>query len=177
MFAVVLAYGSSSAPACQTSCDDAVDRTPEVFDGGQTDASGTLYQSADWQGRYLKFPPRRVFEFVHHLRQTPFIVMPYVAFSPCPYAPEGTCADDKHPAKQSAPAAGDLAPITAVNETSFRVTNNTCETFYLRVTAYAGNFEAAGGSTSLDDDAGGNGAGGNDASSNDASGNGGAGGT
>jgi hypothetical protein len=137
-----LALGSSGAPGCRTSCDDA-DPTVEQFSGGQVDASGTSYQSTNFDGHYLKFPPKKVYEFTHHLRAKPFIVVPYVAFSACPYLPRGTCPDDDEPSGQAAVAAGDLAPITQVNATSFRVTNNTCETFYLRVAAYAGSFAEA----------------------------------
>lgn len=141
---VALAFGASGAPGCRTSCDDAVDSKPDPFSGGQTDPSGSSYQSANWDGHYLKFPPRKVYEFTHHLRAAPFLVVPYVAFSACPYSPRGTCPDDDSPSGQAAVAAGDLAPITQVNETSFRVTNNTCETFYLRVAAYAGSFAEPG---------------------------------
>lgn len=139
--ATALTFGASAAPGCKTSCDDAVDSTPKTFDGGMIDASGTSYQSAPWSGPFLEFPPSRVYEVRHHLRSTPFIVVPYVAF--------GSTGE-------AALAAGDLAPITDVNETSFRVTNTTCETFYLRVTAYAGDFagSSAGGAAGLDENAG-----------------------
>lgn len=142
VFAALL-LGASGAPGCRTSCDDAVDSTPDVFSDGLTDASGMSYQSAPWDGRFLKFPPRKVYEFTHHLRAAPVLVVPYVAFSPCPYAARGTCPDDDSPSEQSAVGAGDLAPITQVNAESFRVTNNTCETLYLRVAAYAGNYSQA----------------------------------
>ena len=138
-----LALGSSGAPGCRTSCDDAVDSTPELYSGGQTDATGSSYQSSSWEGHFLKFPPHKVYEFPHHLRAAPFLVVPYVSFSACPYADRGTCSDDDSPSGEAAVAAGDLAPITQVNETSFQVTNNTCETFYLRVAAYAGSFTEA----------------------------------
>jgi hypothetical protein len=131
LFAVAMAFASSGASGCRTSCDDAVGSTPEPFEGGRTDATGTVYESAPFAGPLLKLPPQKVYRFTHHLRAAPVAVVPYVSFD--------------EDGKEFAVGAGDLAPVSDVNDTSFRVTNNTCETFYLRVAAYTGDFAPAEG--------------------------------
>jgi hypothetical protein len=85
----------------------------------------------------LKFAPQKKYVFEHHLRATPTTVMTYLGFSPCPLAPQGTCSDDDAPSGEVAAGAGDVSVISDIDEQSFSVRNNTCETFYLRVTAWA----------------------------------------
>ena len=114
---------------------------------------GLLFVLTEWlPGRY------RVRMITLLVLSTPVSIMPYVAFSACPYAPKGSCQDDDSPANQSAPASGDLAPITFVSRETFRVTNNTCETFYLRVTAHAADFSGGAGNAVSDETAGAGGA-------------------
>lgn len=122
--------------SCRTSCDNA-DREPTIVKDGLTNSARTVYESATWDGRYVKFAPEKRLVFEHGLRAIPFQITTYAAFSPCPLASPGTCLDDPNPAGEVAESAGDIAPISDVTEQSFTVHNGTCETFYLRVAAQA----------------------------------------
>ncbi|MGC4087052.1 MAG: hypothetical protein QM756_03950 [Polyangiaceae bacterium] len=93
-----------------------------------------------------------MFEFSHHLRATPTLVLPYVAFSRCPFASASTCPKESDRGlREAALAAGDLAKITDVGRETFKVTNNTCQTLYLRVAAQVSDFGGSGGAGSSDD--------------------------
>jgi len=122
--------------SCKTSCDDA-DTTKTTVTDGIRNSSLTVYESAAWDGRYLEFRPEKELVFKHGLRAVPFNITSYVGFSPCPLARPNVCSDDLEPSGEVAEAAGDLSPISDVTEQSFTIRNNTCETFYLRVTAEA----------------------------------------
>lgn len=125
-----------SSWSCKTSCDDADASTTTVVDG-TTNQALTIYESAPWDGHYLKFEPQKKLVFLHGLRAVPFNVTAYIAFSPCPLAKPGSCVDDLDPSAEVAVGAGDVSPLSDITEKSFTVSNNTCETFYLRVTAQA----------------------------------------
>lgn len=122
--------------SCKTSCDNADTTATTVTDGIRNSAL-TVYESAAWDGRYVEFRPQKKLVFEHGLQAIPFNITTYVGFSPCPLAQPGTCSDDPEPSGEVAEAAGDLSPISDVTEQSFTIRNNTCETFYLRVTAEA----------------------------------------
>lgn len=135
-FWVASVFGIAVLVSCKTSCDDG-DGSVEVVRDGLVDSARTVYQSVPWDGRYHAFPPQKRLEFEHGLGRVPFDVSPYVAFSPCPLAPPGTCHDDPDPSGEVAQPAGDLFVIYAMDARSFTVRNSTCETFYLRVVALA----------------------------------------
>jgi hypothetical protein len=122
--------------ACNTSCDEE-DRVATLVTDGTTNSARTVYESASWDGRYLEFRPGKSLVFEHGLQMTPFAVLTYVAFSPCPLAPAGSCPDDDAPSGEVAESAGNIAPISDVDSETFTVRNKTCEKFYLRVTAQA----------------------------------------
>jgi hypothetical protein len=122
--------------ACNTSCDDEDPVATRVSDG-TTNSARTVYESASWDGHYLQFRPGKSLVFEHRLQMTPFDISTFVAFSPCPLAPAGSCPDDDAPSGEVAESAGNIAPISDVNWETFTVTNKTCETFHLRVTAQA----------------------------------------
>lgn len=122
--------------SCKTSCDNADASVTTVTDGIRN-STLTVYESAAWDGHYLEFRPQKELVFNHGLRTIPFNITTYVGFSPCPLAKRGVCSDDPEPSAEVAEGAGDLSPISDVNEQSFTIRNNTCETFYLRVTAEA----------------------------------------
>lgn len=82
-----------------------------------------VWESAPWEGApWLSFPPRTTLVLEHTLGRAPRAVWVYLAFDP-----EGT---------EPALAAGDLARISAVSETSVSVRNDTNAGFYCRVVAF-----------------------------------------
>lgn len=127
---------STCAVSCGSSCGDA-DAEPSHVTDGIRNSARTTYQSSGFNDPYLWFPPQKELVFQHGLVAEPFDVNTYVGFSPCPLAEPGSCPDDPSPSGEVAESAGDISPISDVNERSFTVRNRTCQTFYLRVTAQA----------------------------------------
>jgi hypothetical protein len=140
---------SGVGPGCKTSCDngDDSDDPPVVYDGGSRDEALTYYESDSWDGRYLRFPPQRTYDFVHGLGRPPTAVMSYVGFSETPLGTNGN--------GNVSIAAGNEVIIEWVDDSIIRVRNDTCETFYLRVVALGPNDAA----TDIDSNAAGGGAG------------------
>lgn len=116
-----------SGPSCATSCDDAVRDPPEAVTDGTTDDSGSFYESAPWEGAYLKFPPQKRYDFMHGLGDTPDLIQVYVGFTKTPLGDDGQ--------GNISLAVGNEAIIEEVNDEYVRVRNDTCETFYVRLVA------------------------------------------
>ncbi|HYO96566.1 MAG TPA: hypothetical protein VER33_18765 [Polyangiaceae bacterium] len=120
---LVLGAGGSG---CRSSCDNAVSGdSEELVETGRTSADGTVYESSPWDGVYLKFPPEKRYTFPHGLSGTPSVFNSYVSFWEEPLAN----------GQEVSESAGNQVLIEGATATHFTVSNDTCETFYLRVTA------------------------------------------
>jgi hypothetical protein len=107
------------AAGCDTSCDTGEDSAvPVRFTEGQTDPTGTYYETNSFDGQYLHFPPGRRYELIHGLGRAPLNVDVYLAFH-------------EYPA-QTARAAGNEAVIERMDVEAVHVRNDTCAEFYLR---------------------------------------------
>jgi hypothetical protein len=113
-------------PGCKTSCDDDEEGDAEVVTTGTTDATRSVYESAPWAGKYLRFRPDKRYSFVHGLRGTPSVVQAWVGFDEQPLS--------NYPGNISE-AAGNEAIIESVTAERVQIRNDTCETFYLRLVA------------------------------------------
>jgi hypothetical protein len=116
-----------SGSGCQTSCSNAETGGPEEFHGGSTDATGSVYESAPWNGNYLLFRPQKRYQLFHGLRGTPSVVQAWLGFSSAPLGGAGR--------GNISEGAGNEAIVEAVNDQFVVLRNDTCETFYLRVVA------------------------------------------
>jgi hypothetical protein len=129
---VLVPISGSAGLGCDTSCDDGGDKSDPavVYEGGSTDDALSYYESDSWDGPYLKFPPQRTYDFHHGLGRRPYAVLSYVGFSESPLRDgNGNISE----------AAGNEVIIEWVDEQVVRVRNDTCETFYLRLVALAGD--------------------------------------
>jgi hypothetical protein len=117
--------------ACGTSCDREGDDEDILFKGGSVNASGTFYESSDWDGPLLHFPTGRRYKLVHFLRSLPQLVQTYVAFEERP--------------DNLSESAGNQAVIESVDDTVIQVRNDTCAEFFLRVVATASGEPLDGG--------------------------------
>jgi len=111
---------------CNASGSTAAKAPIVVADGEST---GTLYESAPWDGDWLFFPPGTVYRFEHGLGTEHIVVQAYVAFERRPF--EGD------PPPGAAQSAGDLSLLEAVTADTFDLRNNTCAELYLRAVAIA----------------------------------------
>jgi hypothetical protein len=111
--------------SCETSCDIG-DGEPVRFAGGEV--IDNFYQTSDFDGPLVYFPPDRRLDIVHGLGTRDLDVAIYVSFEE-----RGSGAGHV----QAAPAAGNQAVIEHVDEERVRVHNDTCAEFYLRLTARA----------------------------------------
>jgi hypothetical protein len=111
--------------SCETSCDIG-DGEPVRFAGGEV--IGNFYQTSDFGGPLVYFPPDRRLDIVHGLGTRDLDVTVYVSFEE-----RGSDAGRV----QAAPAAGNQAVIEHVDEERVRVHNDTCAEYYLRLTATA----------------------------------------
>ncbi len=122
VFAALVAFGPS---ACKTSCsDNDADLADEEYFDGITDSSGSVYQSTLWNAPFLEFRPQKKYVFHHGLRGIPNVIQVYVGFTPNPLANANV-----------AEAAGNIAIVERVDENVVKVRNDTCQRFYMRLTA------------------------------------------
>ena len=54
--------------SCKTTCSDPEGDDYEAIHSGTTDATRSVYESAPWRGKYLKFRPNKRYRFFHGLR-------------------------------------------------------------------------------------------------------------
>ncbi len=78
----------------------------------------------------LHFPSGRTYDFEHGLGVCPSWIVPYISFVAEPFAEE-----NRGQLSNAAVAAGNEALIEDCNERTFRIRNDTCAEFYLRVVA------------------------------------------
>lgn len=129
----VLLLVPGAGVACNTSCDDGdgPNAPPVVYEGGTSDPAEGYYESDAWDGGYLRFPPQRTYDLHHGLGRRPGAVMSYVGFDASPLGATGN--------GNVSEAAGNEVIIEWVDDQVIRVRNDTCETLYLRVVAFAPN--------------------------------------
>jgi hypothetical protein len=97
--------------------------SPELANASVNEAG--VWESVPWKGQnapWIEFGPRLTVELEHTLGYEPRVVLVYLAFDP-----EGT---------DPALAAGDLARVVEVTDTTVSVKNDTNATYYIRVVAY-----------------------------------------
>lgn len=89
-------------------------------------AEGAAWESAPWPGEsgsascgWQSFEGRQTYVVTHNRGTVPIVVLPYLSFHP-----DG---------RSSAPSAGDMTRIIAVDETSITLRNNTNENFFLKL--------------------------------------------
>jgi hypothetical protein len=116
----------AQAPGCTTTCSDPESDDPEEFHGGVTDATRSVYESAPWDGKYLKFRTNKSYVIFHGLRGVPSVVQAWVGFDEAPL---------RRVPGNASEAAGNEAIIEGVTDEFVQIRNDTCETFYLRVVA------------------------------------------
>lgn len=109
---------------CSSTCEGVSD-TPIAFLAGITDPTGTVYETSAWDAEYLSFPADRTYDLHHDLRSAPPVVTTYVGFDETPLE-KGTVAE----------SAGNIVVIGPVTDEFIRVHNDTCQHFYLRVSAF-----------------------------------------
>jgi hypothetical protein len=131
---ILTALASALLLSCKTSCDNE-DSSATTITDGTTNESRTSYERRRLGRPFPDIPsPEKVrvraspFQKTHHDHDLPRI-------QPCPLTPTGTCQDDPMPSGEVAAGAGDTSAISSITDRSFTIRNNTCETFYLRVTA------------------------------------------
>jgi hypothetical protein len=112
--------------ACSSSCPRE-DEDARPFNGGNTSADRTVYETNGWHDDFVDFPAGRRLALMHGLAQAPIEVRSYLAFSkdPLPDHGRGVVAE----------SAGNQVLIQNVDEDSVDVRNDTCEHFYLRLVA------------------------------------------
>jgi hypothetical protein len=112
--------------ACSSSCPRE-DEDARPFNGGNTTADRTYYETNAWAEDFIDFPAGRRLSLIHGLAATPIEVRSYLAFDKdaLPKDGRGVVAE----------SAGNQVLIQRVNETSVDVRNDTCEHFYLRLVA------------------------------------------
>jgi hypothetical protein len=138
-------------PGCTTTCSDPEGDEAEDIHSGTTNRARTVYESAPWRGKYLKFRTNKSYRFFHGLRGTPAVVQAWVGFD------EISLHDDG--GGNISEAAGNEAIIESVTAEHVTIRNDTCETFYLRLVASDPIEDVgAGGAPSAGAGAGGNGA-------------------
>lgn len=84
-----------------------------------------VWESVPWSGQeapWLPYPPRITVELEHTLGREPRVVLVYLAFDP--------------EATDPALAAGDLARIVEVTDTTVTVHNDTSGSYFFRVVAF-----------------------------------------
>lgn len=113
-------------PACALPTGDMVVYTadsPELANASVSPEG--VWESVPWSGQdtpWLPFPPRITAELEHTLGREPRVVLVYLAFDP--------------EATEPALAAGDLARVVEVTETTVTVHNDTSGSYFFRVVAY-----------------------------------------
>jgi hypothetical protein len=157
---LLVSLGLTSSTAATLGCSDCsvYGQDPVVYDGGDTNASRTIFQSSAVEAPLLHFPQGRVYEFHHGLGATPVTVDIFVSF--CEQLQSCSKTSDKEKPNNVALSAGNQSLIEAWDDEIIRIRNDTCENnFYVRVVALADpdQVEAAGGQGG-DDGLGGDGA-------------------
>ena len=109
---------------CASTCEG-VSSQPVEFLAGITNEARTEYQSGRWDGEYLSFPANRRFDFVHGLHTVPTTYSSYLGFKPIPLEGDGIVSE----------SAGNMVVLEEMNERIIGVRNDTCQQFYLRLTA------------------------------------------
>jgi hypothetical protein len=131
---------SSLTVAC-SACNP-TGREPIVYSAGRT--VGALYESGGVNEEMLHFPSGRTYDFEHGLGVCPSQITPYISFVAEPFSDES-----RGQLSNVALAAGNEALIEDCNERTFRVRNDTCAEFYLRVVALSAS-PGLGGAGPLD---------------------------
>jgi hypothetical protein len=124
MRARTLAFAALSLVGCGIPSGEMVVYTvdsPELA-SASVSAEG-IWESGPWTGTpWIPFPGRITMQLEHTLGRTPRVVLVYLAFDD-----EGT---------DPALAAGDLARVADVTDTTVTVHNDTSATFFVRVVAF-----------------------------------------
>jgi hypothetical protein len=139
LLASFLTGGSASTMACSP-CSVHGQAAIE-FLGGETNESGTVYQTGAPDGEMLYFPEGRTYDLVHGLGVSPASVDLYVSFRR--ELTQTGDPEDKTAPNNVAPSAGNQAVIEVWNDRIIRVRNDTCAEFYLRAVAIADPDEVA----------------------------------
>ncbi len=109
--------------ACSTSCDNTEDGPAQAI-SADSNSAPDVYESSPWNSEWLRFKPQKRYRFLHGLEGVPTLLQAWVGFDPNPLA--------GHSASEGV---GNIAVWECVNERFVQLRNDTCETFYLRVTA------------------------------------------
>lgn len=136
---------------CESTCPRETEPEPTLYEGGYTNAEGTLYETNRWDEAFVDFPAGRRLALRHGLGTVPAAFRSYVAFKARPF-PE----DETKPGF-AAESAGNQVLLERIDDEFIRVRNDTCEHFYLRLVASADPEEqsGAGGSPATSGGAGG----------------------
>jgi hypothetical protein len=114
---------------CESTCPRETEKVPTPYEDGNTNASGTLYETNAWDEPFVHFPAGRRVALHHGLVETPVQIRSYLAFKECPFP-----ADETEPGFV-AESAGNQVLIERVDDEVVRVRNDTCEEFWLRLVA------------------------------------------
>ncbi len=116
-----------SAAGCNPECGQAQTIT---YDGGLTDAAGTVYQSSPITGPLLHFPAQRTYKLIHHLRSAPTEVDIGLSFQ--------ESAQPDAPVRLTPSAGNQTLYNVDVDKGTIDVTNDVCGEFFIYVTARTG---------------------------------------
>ncbi len=117
-----------AATGCETFTPSICNRdTPAIeYGGGQTENG--VYMSSDWKGPLLQFNGGETYLLRHHLEGKPRWWQLYLSFD------ESGAQDGG----ELAPASGNQAVVTDIDEATLTVKNDSCVNYYLVVTAGTG---------------------------------------
>lgn len=110
-------------PACSLPTGETVTYTADSPELANASVRDDVWESSPWTGApWIAFDPRATVELEHTLGRAPRVVLVYLAFDA-----EGTDA---------ALAAGELARVVEVTDTTLTIRNDTSAAFFFRVVAF-----------------------------------------
>lgn len=130
---------AASTAGCETLLSHACDPSPadnpeQTFDGGA--AKNGVYMSSPWVGPLLNFPGGMHYVLEHHLGGSPTWVQPYLSFS------ESGSQDGGGSLGQ---AVGNQVEILGIDCTTIEISNDSCSSYWLLVTAGGASSSCDGG--------------------------------
>ena len=119
----LLAFASLAPLGCVRSPCERDDGQAISYEGGQTDASGTYYETSPPKGPWLRFTSGTRLKLKHRLRATPRDWQAYLSF-------------EEYPQQIAENAGSQVAVEFSDNGEYIEIINDTCGDFFIRFTAW-----------------------------------------